>query len=408
MMAAPADARPRALYSAAARSDVPPPDGDEGSDRSSPDESVRQELRARFRDPRSSTAALLSSDPIPRRFVVDGLIPAGENCLGIGEGGVGKGHAQIHLGIHLAAGWNFGPFRVDRPQKVILISREDDLAEMQRRLHAGVALLDPVRRGEGTEWRDRIEENFHIRDTRGIKGVDIESPAFHDTIIEFADELGGVDLICIDPLTRLIPPLCKLNDQDGAGRIHVAIDALVRGTGATIMVWHHVSKAGRSTRPGEDRGAGASSGSHLLEDLSRAVVRLTHLPGDEAKKLYDLDPKRSYVELSAPKANYSPALRKPFIFVRELGGALRYVDQLADARGVQDERVFEALAAHPDGLTVDQWQAACADLVPRVARTPFNESRARLIGTHRIAIEEIRETGKRGVPRKIYRAEREV
>lgn len=372
-----------------------------------PDTLLRMSIRARLFDPESATSRLLETPPPPRLWVVEDLLPKGEGAMLIGEGGAGKGFLQMLLALCVAIGLNFGPFRIPKPGRVLLVSREDDRAELHRRLQAAVGLFEPGIINSGSVWRTRIEENLHLADVRGLRGVDLEAPAFHDILAEKVEAVGGVDLLALDPLGRLLPAGCKLNDQDGAGRIHVAVDELVKRTGATVMAVHHVSKAGRSTKPGEDRGAGASSGSHLLEDLARAVIRLVPIPGAEAKKRYDLDPHRGYVELTAPKANYAPTLAKPCLFVREAGGALRYVDQLSDVHVVRDQRVLEALAEHPDGLTGDEWEAVCKDLIPRVSRAHAQESRLRLLADDRVTVTVERAEGQRGPGRKIYRLNEE-
>lgn len=366
---------------------------------------VRVELRKRFFDPTMTTAYALDHEPPEREFVVDGLIPAREGGLIIGAGGAGKGHAQIRLAFSIATGQDFGSFTVPAPAKVLMVSREDDGDEIKRRLRAAVALRDPVRFGAGTEWRALLEQNFAFVDIRGIRGLSIESPELIDALGEKIAQLGGVKITMIDPLGRLVPDGVQLNTQEGAGCVHAAIDAMVAQLGCAISVAHHVSKIGRSTRPDEDRGAGASSGSHLLEDLSRYVLRLVPMSGADAKTRHDLDASFGYVEITAPKTNYS-ATPAPMVFRRRLAGALEHV-VLRDERDVLDDRVLALLAdAGDDGLTREAWEEACQNADPKIAVNKVTASRTRLLAANRIGMRDQEpdpnDERKRGAKKKVF------
>lgn len=349
---------------------------------------VREELQKRFFDPTMTTSYALEHAPPDREFVVNGLIPAREGGLTIGAGGSGKGHFQILLGKCIATGMNLGPFTVPAPGKVLMVSREDDGDELKRRLRAAVALADPVTFGAGTEWRELLEQNLHFVNIRGIPGVTLASPQLMDVIGDKIAQMGGVKIVMIDPLGRLVPNGVQLNTQEGAGLIHAAIDEMVAQLATALNVVHHVSKIGRSTRPDEDRGAGASSGSHLLEDLSRYVLRVVPMSGRDAKTRYDLDASCGYVEISAPKTNYS-AKPSPMVFRFMAGGALKH-ERVRDEIDVIDERVLALLAeAGDDGLTRDEWEEACSKAEPKIAINKAKDSRKRLLVGHQIGMRKV-------------------
>ena len=368
---------------------------------------VREALRARFFDEKMTTAYALEHEPPEREFVVNDLIPAREGGLIIGAGGAGKGHAQIRLAMSIATGMNFGPFTVPEPAKVLMVSREDDGDEIKRRLRNAVALLDPLTFGKGTKWRELLEQNFAFVDIRGIPGVTLASQVLIDIMGEKIAKMGGAKIAMIDPLTRLLPAGAQLNTQEGAGLIHAAIDEMVAQLATTINVAHHVSKIGRSTRPDEDRGAGASSGSHLLEDLSRYVLRLVPLSGVEAKRQYDLDPSFGYVAITAPKTNYS-ATPSQMVFRRRAGGALEHA-VVRDEIDVIDERVLALLAdAGDDGLTREEWEDACKSADPKIAVNKAKESRTRLLAGNRIGMRKVEpdlgDEKKRGAKKQVFYA----
>jgi len=341
----------------------------------------------------------LSTEPPPREWVVKDLIPLATGGMLIGEGGGGKGFVEMMLMICVAAGWHFGPCETTRG-RVVMIAREDDRDELHRRGRASVRAIDP-QLGDGQGWRHWLDENVTV--------VPIVGPpvSLDEAVIEaIADEvnaIGGVILIILDPLCRLLPLDVELNKQEGAARIHRAVDLLVSLTGAAVLVAHHVSKAGRLDKPGDDRGAGSSSGSHVLEDLSRFVLRL--VPASESDKVeYGLERRGSYVKLKAPKENYSPALEHPLIFRRMEGGALAYVRQKS-LDEVRAERSLEALrgACESAGHSVEAevWDKACHALSPRIARDPAQDARKTLLTDGRVVTEPGQKTARQKGPAKL-------
>jgi AAA domain len=89
---------------------------------------------------------LMATEPTPRRWLVNGLIPFGQITLLSGDGGTGKSLLAVQLGISAASGcpW-FGALRVDqtlpasrwfRLHGALIIACEDDAGELHRRVKA--------------------------------------------------------------------------------------------------------------------------------------------------------------------------------------------------------------------------------------------------------------------------------
>ena len=371
-----------------AREAAQPPDDEEKPPEVDPVEAALEAAIATA----PTVAELLATDAPPRRWLVEDLLPAGEGLLVIGEGGAGKGHLLMLMALRLAVGWDFAGFKVPRPQRVLIFSREDSGEELHRRLHAAAKLIAALDVSAGEPWRRRLEANLRLRTIRGIPGVTIDGEAFLRVVTRDAREMGdgaGADLIVIDPLGRLLSDRTELNSQSGAGAIHVAVDQLVNATGAAVAIVHHVSKAGRSTAAGEDRGAGASSGSHLLEDLARAVLRLVPIKGEVASTNYGVAPGDSYVELSNPKTNYTRQLNQPLLFVRQEGGALSHVKARSKADVIADRVLgvlVELLAETPEGVTREDWERGCKEADPKIAEKPARSARTALLADGRVDV----------------------
>jgi RecA-family ATPase len=348
--------------------------------------------KAFFDDSKTASELLARGAPPPRRWLIEDLLPAGEVGLLIGAGGAGKGHLLQLLALMLSSGPEFAGFHVPAPVKTLFVSLEDGMDELHRRLDAAVRERD----GRGfstTPWRDHLPSVTYV-DLRGIHstGVALDDRRFLDMIAARATGLG-VDLIVLDPITRMLSREIDVNGQGGASRIHAAADWLTKTTGATILMTNHVSKAGMSRAPGEDRGAAASSGNHLLTDLSRMVLRVVPLSKQEAKKAYGLEDPA--LELTVPKANFSRPLDEPVILSRQRGGALRH--EVVESKAVRiEEQVLEVLQQHPNGLDRDEWQAATAEEVG-IGRTLWERAKAALVGSGRVEVRPVqRVAGKVG------------
>ena len=135
-----------------AREAAQPPDDEEKPPEVDPVEAALEAAIATA----PTVAELLATDAPPRRWLVEDLLPAGEGLLVIGEGGAGKGHLLMLMALRLAVGWDFAGFKVPRPQRVLIFSREDSGEELHRRLHAAAKLIEPLDVSAGEDWRDGI------------------------------------------------------------------------------------------------------------------------------------------------------------------------------------------------------------------------------------------------------------
>jgi RecA-family ATPase len=219
----------------------------------------------------------------------------------------------------------------------------------------------------------------------GVREAVLEE-RFLSAVTEAALRIPNCSLIILDPLAKLLPSDrdVALNTQEGAGLLHARIDELVRATGATVLVAHHIGKLAQ--REGAELQSLAATGSHLLVDLARVVLNLRTLsPKDIAAR--GLDRKRGYVELAASKLNYSLALAEPIVFRREKGGALAY-EPAGRPEEVDADRARQVLLEADEPLTREEWEKRCHELEPPIS---FQRARsARTLLVHRGDVLEVR------------------
>jgi hypothetical protein len=307
-----------------------------------------------------------------------------------GQGSAGKGHAQIRLGINVAIGWDFGPFRIPKPGRMMMVSFEESKDELHRRVRDAVRLHAPLLDTHDKEWRDRLINGLIPVSLRGFK-VKLGDEYFAEEIGGKIASIGGVDLVTLDPLLKIVPGGMNINDQAHAGEINNMVGELVEKLGASVAPVHHASKAGAYTEPGKDIGIAAMSGSHVIADLARWSMRFAKASRADFSK-YQLDPDGSYLAITGPKANYSRIsdAPEPFFWRRRNGGALEYCNLASRAARETklDERV---LAILPDtGATDGEWERGCGSVQPKIAREMYRDAKARLIAGGKVRVTEVK------------------
>ncbi len=182
----------------------------------------------------------------PRPWLMRGLLLRKQVTSLIAAGGIGKSIFGLIVGMHLAAGRDFGPFKcVNGPYRVAVLSVEEDADELERQL-----------------FREAI------------------------------------DVVIIDPFIEIWDGDENSNPQvKGAAAI---IRRMIRRMNAACLLMHHVKKGG--VVPGDiDAGRGASS----LAGLVRLAHTLTNMSKDEAKT-FGLDKPAGFIRLDRAKGNYLP------------------------------------------------------------------------------------------------------
>jgi hypothetical protein len=232
----------------------------------------------------------------PRPWLMRGLLLRKQVTSLIAAGGIGKSIFGLIVGMHLAAGRDFGPFKcVNGPYRVAVLSVEEDADELERRFEA----LRVHFGFTNDEARNLFIINCNeepiiaAADRRGVV-----------TRTKFGDELErqlfreAIDVVIIDPFIEIWDGDENSNPQvKGAAAI---IRRMIRRMNAACLLMHHVKKGG--VVPGDiDAGRGASS----LAGLVRLAHTLTNMSKDEAKT-FGLDKPAGFIRLDRAKGNYLP------------------------------------------------------------------------------------------------------
>lgn len=374
--------------------------GEAGPEEEDPERRMRLELLDRFAEERTRIDSWFAPDgelvePPPRHYLVEDLIPEKVPALLVARGGTGKGHFELALAVSLATGLPFGRFALERPRGVVVVSREDDREELQRRFVAAVNARFPA--GLAATYRERLVRNLRFVDLFGTRGGRLGLDLVHATV-ETTRRLEDPGLVLLDPLGKMTPlgDGFSLNSQEGAGLVHEWLDVLVQESACAVVAAHHVNKeAAKDGRPT----AGAATGSQLLEDLARFVLALTRLEGKDAEAFgLNPDSRFGYVRASLTKSNYAPPLLKPFVFEQVDGGALVPVEaESPKARNA--EKALEVLREHGE-LETDAWAKACEPYMTKNdAKAARGDLERRGLVKHRPAPKE---AGRSGAPGRLY------
>jgi AAA domain len=223
-----------------------------------------------------------------------------------GDGGVGKTALRYAQYMSLATGRNLTGEHIFQRCRVLIVSLEDDLDELRRRIWA-LRLHYKIPREELKGWLFLWAPGVH-----GGKLMELDKRG-NPVVGKLRDKLKALitqykaDFVGIDPFVK----------THGVGENNnVAIDMVVQvlvdlchemNIGADVP--HHVSKAQKNdSEPGDaNRGRGASA----MKDAARLVYTLNVVTKDEAEKFGIKDEDRwAYVRMDKGKVNIVPPSRQ--------------------------------------------------------------------------------------------------
>jgi hypothetical protein len=246
--------------------------------------------------------------PPPREWLLGNIFARKFLSTVFGDGGVGKTSLRYAQYMSIALGRSLTGDHVFQRCRVLIVSLEDDMDELRRRIwalriHYGVS-------------REALKGWLHLW-APGIKGgklvvLDKKGNPILGSLSGHLKKLIAekkVDFVGLDPFIK----------THGVGEnnntaIDIVVQVLVDLThelniGADVP--HHVSKApknGGGVEPGDaDRGRGASA----LKDAARLVYTLNVMTKDEAEKFHIGEHDRwSYIRMDKGKVNIVPPARE--------------------------------------------------------------------------------------------------
>lgn len=292
---------------------------------------------------------LLKTDPPPRQWIVENVLPLGAVGILGAAGGVGKSIAVLQLAVATCASMRWLGMPVQCSGSVLIFSAEDDREEVHRRLSRVMNHYREIAGAKAHMLDELVSKRLFVLDRVGAENrltckVDRETQrtAMANRIIETVrDQLPGCVLIVLDPLSRFDGG--EPNDNADATRLIETAEHIRKETGATVLLPHHVSKAGiRDAESGQEAIRGGSG----LVDGARWVGMLATLRRDAAKD-YGVVPDEAgrFVRFTTPKANYSAPWGGMWL-ERLPGGVLVPTELQAkqtDRRGKGEERYGETL-----------------------------------------------------------------
>jgi hypothetical protein len=233
----------------------------------------------------------------PRQWLLDNQFCRGFISSLVAAGGVGKSALRLVQFISLAIGRPLCGQHVFRRRRVLLISLEDNRAELQRRIEA-VLLHFRIPRSELKGWlfcATPIGSRLAEARGKGQRRAGRLERQIRDAIARRQPHL-----VALDPFVKLH----SLNEND-SGDMNFACDLLVSiavETNIAVDIPHHVHKG--QIAPGDPDAGRGSSG---VRDAGRLTYTLTPMSENEAKA-FDVNPEDrfAYIRLDSAKVNITP------------------------------------------------------------------------------------------------------
>jgi hypothetical protein len=229
---------------------------------------------------------MLTTDPPPVRWLVEGLIPAGVPGILAARASAGKSMTALLAAMGLASGLGVlgRPVSTEEARGVIFAGLEDDEEEFHRRLRRGIALLE-----EDPDWTPAHREALALRLVplfpNRASGESFSLGKQWQTLAEKAAAIpGGCGLIILDTLSRMAEG--DENSAQDMRPFNDAVSALAQATGAAVLSIHHLGK-GNDT-PSDKKlwqrlHPEALRGSSAIEAGVRFIIQMAALSPTEAQ-----------------------------------------------------------------------------------------------------------------------------
>ena len=226
-------------------------------------------------------------------------------------GGTGKTQFTLQAAIAFALGEDFAGYHPMRAIKVAIVSGEEPIEELQRRIAAIVIDRVGCNQADIDAFMLRLDGKLFTYAGKNValvgkrfndKGeLDIVRTPFHDKLkTDIRD--NGIDLVILDPIARLHSGL----DENSAEmqELHNAADDIATAANCGVVLVHHIRKSSKGLIDDQSAARGASA----MTDAARIVVMMANMTSDEAALYLPDDQKQEYVrycKVGDPKQNYS-------------------------------------------------------------------------------------------------------
>lgn len=244
-----------------------------------------------------------------REWIMEGLVHRKLMSLLIAAGGAGKSTFLQQIGMAVAAGRDFGPFKTLQRTNVLIMNREDDVTEQRKRQSAarrsmGISAEDLE--GRLFYWDPHMAPLVSASVEEGVRVV-----TEHMWTKELREKLKreNIGLLILDPLIKFHRHLDE-NSNDDRERIARAALSIANDANVAVLISHHAHKGARADQD-------ASRGGSALTDAARAAyvmqadddgtVELTCVKLTMGRRL---EPSKwQFVEHELANGEYAAALR---------------------------------------------------------------------------------------------------
>jgi hypothetical protein len=198
-----------------------------------------------------------------REWIVEGLVHRKLMSLLIASGGSGKSTFLQQIGMAVAAGRDFGPFRTLKRANVLIMNREDDTVEQQKRQSAArraMGISPEELDGRLFYWNPNTAPLVSATIEDGIRTVGEHTWAKELRTMLTRENIG---LLILDPLIKFHRSLDE-NSNDDRERIARAALSIAEDGNVAVLISHHAHKGARADQD-------ASRGGSALMDAARAA-----------------------------------------------------------------------------------------------------------------------------------------
>jgi hypothetical protein len=288
--------------------------------------------------------SLLTSIMPERDYALRPYFPRGTVSLLLSVGGLGKTNLMILLSVLKALGSMLPDCTLETPEagRVVILTAEDDLSEMLRRLQRVLRLLKS--QGVAIDMH-KLRQNLQIADLTGgvdnlLVKADHSGAAPTDLAEHIAGEVGKADIIAIDTLSRFHGG--SENDNTAGAALISTCELIARRTGSAVVVLAHTGKSAAREGPIDQyTGRGASS----FSDNARSVLVLA-APSQEAVDTYEIDEiaaaRGDIFRVAHVKSNYAKRAPDAYFMRAENGVVLPFIPKLKESPG-DDALVLQLL-----------------------------------------------------------------
>jgi RecA-family ATPase len=264
---------------------------------------------------------LLATEPPKREYVINELIPKKIVATIIAAGGTGKSFLAMHIAVSAASGSSlFGKFLPSKPTKVVFISGEDDINELQRRLHKVMNGMSPNVKNTASNNLHFIDlaDAFELFTSKTLRG-EIQITEFPNYLCKLIKgELGeDIGLVIIDPISRFRGG--EENLASDTTRFVQSLQLIRDRLNTSVLTLHHVNKGANVNGSSQNNARGSSA----FIDGVRLVFEINTLSDKDVKQKYgELLDAPKLLTLQTVKTNYGRPI-DPITLSRKEDGSLQ-------------------------------------------------------------------------------------